>query len=117
VALDIKPVQDKPGREGEDQNQYQRVDAHAHAPVPLQVRDIRTGNALGNVTGAKYLPGVAKISQIASTQVDAGQSLATFEHPCVRENAKRPRLIPARARSRTVIRLFRSTLADRAASA
>jgi hypothetical protein len=117
VALDIEPVQDKPGREGEDQNQYQRVDAHAHAPVPLQVRDIRTGNALGNVTGAKYLPGVAKISQIASTQVDAGQSLATFEHPCVRENAKRPRLIPARARSRTVIRSFRSTLADRAASA
>jgi hypothetical protein len=65
VTFGIEPVQNKPGREGEDQNQYQGVDAHTHAPVPLHVRDIRTENAPRNVTDAKYLPAVAKISQIA----------------------------------------------------
>jgi hypothetical protein len=65
VTFGIEPVQNKPGREGEDQNQYQGVDAHTHAPVPLHVRDIRTENAPNNLAGAKYLQGVAKISQIA----------------------------------------------------
>jgi hypothetical protein len=119
VALDIEPVQDKPGREREDQNQYQRVDAHAHAPVPLQVRDIRTGNAPGNVTGVKYLPGVAKISQIASTQLNAGQSLATpiqVRAPVSSRERKAPAPYPG-ARPRAVIRLFRSAPVDRAASA
>jgi hypothetical protein len=68
VTFGIEPVQYKTDREGENQNQYQRVDAHAHAPVPLQVRDIRTENASGSVTDAKYLPGVAKISQMTRTQ-------------------------------------------------
>jgi hypothetical protein len=77
VTFGIEPVQNKAGREGEDQNQYQRVDAHTHAPVPLQARDIRTENATRNVTGAKYLAGVAKISQTARTQSDAMQSRAT----------------------------------------
>src|SRR6266540_6041177 len=71
VTFGIEPVQNKTGREGEDQNQYQRVDAHTHAPVPLQVRDIRTENAPRNVTGAKYLPRVAKISQMARAQFGA----------------------------------------------
>src|SRR5207249_7494263 len=73
VTFGIEPVQNKTGREGEDQNQYQRVDAHTHAPVPLQVRDIRTENAPRNVTGAKYLPAVAKISQTTRAQFGAGR--------------------------------------------
>jgi hypothetical protein len=77
VTFGIEPVQNKTGREGEDQNQYQRVDAHTHAPVPLHVRDIRTENAPSNVTGAKYLPAVAKISQMARTRSGADPSLAT----------------------------------------
>ena len=53
VTFGIEPVQNKTGREGEDQNQYQRVDAHTHAPVPLQVRDIRTENAPRRSAGSR----------------------------------------------------------------
>jgi hypothetical protein len=101
VTFGIEPVQNKTGREGEDQNQYQRVDAHTHAPVPLHVRDIRTENAPNNLAGAKYLPGVAKISQMARAQSGAACSRATTDagsSTCeLRANAKRRCRIPARA--------------------
>jgi hypothetical protein len=121
VTFGIEPVQNKTGREGEDQNQYQRVDAHTHAPVPLHVRDIRTENAPNNLAGAKYFQGVAKISQMArrapvrtwvSRRTSAGSSIC---------DAPRERKAPppdAGARNTcAVIRFVRSTPADRAASA
>jgi hypothetical protein len=101
VTLGIEPVQNETGRKGEDQNQYQRVDAHAHAPVPLQARDIRTENAPRNVTGAKYLAGVAKISQTARARSGADMNLVTtvaeFEHLRARAKAARRRRIATRA--------------------
>ena len=59
----VELVQHETHREREDQNQYQRFDAHADAPVLLHVRNIKAENRPGNVTGSKYLPTVAKIPQ------------------------------------------------------
>jgi hypothetical protein len=64
-SLQIQTVEHKPGGEGKNQNQYQRFDAHAVAPKDLlYVGDIRTIKSPANVTASKYLPSVAKISQI-----------------------------------------------------
>ena len=101
VTFGIEPVQNKTGREGKDQNQYQRVDAHTHAPVPLHVRDIRTENAPNNLAGAKYFQGVAKISQMARRAPVRTQArdepVQVRASAMLRANAKHRRRIPARA--------------------
>jgi hypothetical protein len=65
LSPQVQTVENKSGCKGENQNQYQRFDAHAVAPKDLlYVGDIGTIKPPANVTALKYLPSVAKISQI-----------------------------------------------------